>query len=292
MTMLLLAILAASLVGSLHCAGMCGPFLAFVVGAGPRTFADSAPGAHGGTRVEASAFALQCAYHAARGAGYALLGAAAGAAGHLVDLAGALTGLQPLAAGLAGLTLVALGAAALCRLTGWGGARLPAPLARLSRVGLPARVAGLLRRAQVRALRLPPTSRALAIGATTTLLPCGWLYAFAVTAAGTGAPLPGLLVMAVFWLGTLPVLVSLGALVRGTTRRFGPRWQAIGGIALVGLGLCTLMGRVRLEPRSLARTVEAGRSATAVPALGERPACCAGALDEPSAEDGESDGPR
>ena len=68
MTAILAAVLAASLVGSLHCAGMCGPFLAFVVGAGPS--------AAGGP----SALRLQVAYHAARGLGYALLGAAAGSA--------------------------------------------------------------------------------------------------------------------------------------------------------------------------------------------------------------------
>jgi len=296
MTTLLLAILAASLVGSLHCAGMCGPFLAFVVGAGAR--ADGAPGraASDAPRPSASALRLQLAYHLARGVGYTLLGAAAGAAGHFVDLAGALSGLRPLAAVLAGATLVILGLVTLARLFGWSTLLARGPLARMTRAGLPGGAARLLRSAQARALRLPPTTRALAIGATTTLLPCGWLYAFAVTAAGTGAPLSGMLVMAVFWAGTLPVLVSLGAAVRGATRVFGPRLRAVTSAALVALGLFTLAGRLELEPLALARTAEAQHAGSAVPAPDTPPACCAPLAAEPTipptAPNGASDGVR
>jgi sulfite exporter TauE/SafE len=292
MTTLLLAILTASLVGSLHCAGMCGPFLAFVVGAGPASAAGASRGTHGGSQRSASAWRLQLAYHLARGVGYTLLGATAGAAGHLVDLAGALSGLQPLAAALAGLTLVVIGLSTLAHLSGWRALTARGPLARLTRAGLPAGLAGLLRRVQSRALRLPPTGRALAIGATTTLLPCGWLYAFAVTAAGTGAPLAGMLVMAVFWAGTLPVLVSLGAAVRSATRLFGPRLRASASLALVVLGLFTLSGRLQLEPLALARTVEAEQSDAGAPSTESPPACCAERKDEASSQDGANDGVR
>ncbi|MEZ6016492.1 MAG: sulfite exporter TauE/SafE family protein [Planctomycetota bacterium] len=278
MEALLAAVLAASLVGSLHCAGMCGPFLAFVVGAGPARPAGPQASAPAGAPQRATrqygALRLQLAYHSARGLGYVLLGAAAGAAGHFIDLAGALTGLRPLAAGLAGLTLVVLGAVALARLAG-----LRTPGARAWR--LPEGPARALRAAQARALRMPPVTRALAIGATTTFLPCGWLYAFAVTAAGTGAPARGALVMAVFWAGTLPVLVALGAAVRGATRLAGPRLQAVASVALVVLGLWTLAGRVTLEPLALAQAVEAqavqaSGEALAAPAPDALPPCCAG----------------
>jgi len=266
---LLPAVLAASLVGSMHCAGMCGPFLAFVVGAGRGS----------------SAARLQVAYHGARGAGYALLGAAAGATGQLVDLAGLLAGLEPLAAAIAGATLLLIGIGALLRLAGL---RLSAP-----RLGVPARAARLLRDLQARALRLPPTSRALAIGATTTFLPCGWLYAFAVTAAGTAHPLRGLAVMLVFWAGTLPILVFLGAAVRGAGRAFGPRTQALASLALVVLGLWTLLGRAALAPFAIARDVEARASlahedpldevrAPATPTPGAPLPCCTPTTDDGS----------
>jgi len=247
------AVLAASLVGSLHCAGMCGPFLAFVVGAGPR-----------GT----GALRLQAAYHAARGAGYMTLGAAAGAAGALLDLAGGLAGLQPVAAAVAGATLVLLGVATLARLAGL---RL-----RFGALALPEGLARRVRAAQTRALGLSPLARALAIGATTTLLPCGWLYAFAVTAAGTGAALAGAAVMLVFWLGTLPILVSLGAALRGATRRFGPRLEAAASVLLVALGLFALSGRGALSPAALAATASAREAAgAAIPDPHSVPACCA-----------------
>ena len=40
-------------------------------------------------------------------------------------------------------------------------------------------------------------------------MPCGWLYTFAIVAAGTGSPWQGALVMAVFWSGTVPIMVAL-----------------------------------------------------------------------------------
>jgi sulfite exporter TauE/SafE len=64
---------------------------------------------------------------------------------------------------------------------------------------------------------LPAWARSGALGLLSALLPCGWLWAFVATAAGTGRPASGAAVMAVFWLGTLPVLVSLGA----AAARFG-----------------------------------------------------------------------
>jgi sulfite exporter TauE/SafE len=60
-----------------------------------------------------------------------------------------------------------------------------------------------------RAKKLPPIQRAFAIGALTSLMPCGWLYTFAITAAGTGSPLWGVVVMAVFWAGTVPIMAAL-----------------------------------------------------------------------------------
>ena len=91
--------------------------------------------------------------------------------------------------------------------------------------------------------------------------------------------------MAVFWAGTLPVLVSLGAAVRGASRALGPRFQALASAALVALGLWTLVGRAGLEPLTLARSVEAGQPAGAsVPDAGAVPACCAARGEATSTE--------
>src|SRR5690606_18807129 len=55
--------------------------------------------------------------------------------------------------------------------------------------------------------------RAALLGVSTGLLPCGWLYAFALSAAATGSARDGALVMAAFWLGSVPALVGVGAIV-------------------------------------------------------------------------------
>src|SRR5206468_320502 len=97
MTALVLGVFLASLLGSLHCAGMCGAFLAIAVtGVGP---GESRP----------RQFPLQAAYHLGRLATYTALGLAAGAAGRLLDLTSVLAGARPVAATLAGATLLAFG---------------------------------------------------------------------------------------------------------------------------------------------------------------------------------------
>lgn len=48
------------------------------------------------------------------------------------------------------------------------------------------------------------------LGLLNGLLPCGLVYFFAVTAASTGSPFWGALVMFIFGLSTIPALFSLG----------------------------------------------------------------------------------
>jgi sulfite exporter TauE/SafE len=51
------------------------------------------------------------------------------------------------------------------------------------------------------------------LGMLNGLLPCGLVYFFAVTAASTGSPISGALVMLIFGLSTIPALFSLGFFV-------------------------------------------------------------------------------
>jgi len=51
------------------------------------------------------------------------------------------------------------------------------------------------------------------IGLLNGLLPCGFVYFFAITAASTGSSLYGALVMLIFGLSTIPALFSLGFFV-------------------------------------------------------------------------------
>jgi sulfite exporter TauE/SafE len=222
MTALALTVLAASLVGSLHCAGMCGPFVAFYAGA---------PGHRRGW----PALSGHAAYSAGRLAAYTALGALAGTAGAALDATGTLVGVHRAAAILAGLLIA-----------GWGLAAVAAALgARVPPVVAPRSAAALVSGALARFARRPPLVRALALGMLTGGLPCGWLWAFVVTAAGTGSAVGGAGLMAVFWLGTLPVMVALGVglgAVAGPLRRHVPVACAV---AMIVVGLLAIAGRVR-----------------------------------------------
>ena len=250
MITLVATVLVASLLGSLHCAGMCGPFVAFAVGQ-----------PEGGQ----SRVGLQIAYHGGRLITYTLLGAIAGSLGALLDMTSTLAGLQPVAMVLAGGLMIALGVAELLRHFGH----------RIAHLAPPKLLVQTVQRGQRFALALRPTRRALAIGLLTTLLPCGWLYAFALTAAGTGSTLYGAVVMAVFWVGTLPVLVSLGASVQLALGALGKRLPLVCAMALIVVGLTTIAGRFGLEPAALAQAVEASHSVgDAAPDPTQLPACC------------------
>lgn len=228
MMALLGAVLVASLMGSFHCAGMCGAFVAVAAAdLGPRP---------DGARPPAR-WALMGAYNAGRLVSYVLLGAVMGAAGGAADLGGKLAGLQETAAVLAGSAMVVFGSVGLARAAG-------------VRVGAGARAGGrgvlatLAARGHRAAFSWPPLERALAIGLLTTLLPCGWLYAFAITAAGTGDAAWGAATMAVFWVGTLPVMAALGA---GAVRLAGPLKRhapVAAGVLLVAGGAWTVQARL------------------------------------------------
>lgn len=233
---LIAAVFTASVLGSLHCVGMCGAFLAFALG---ETDPAQRP-------TPAQKWRRQAAYHGGRGITYVLLGVAAGLAGKLLDLGGALAGLQSVALPLAGLTIVGFGLATLLRHHGVA----------LKKFRPPKRWTRLIARGHGAAMKLPPESRALTIGLLTTLLPCGWLYAFAVTAAGTASPALGALTMFAFWAGTLPALVSLGVGFQHLLGPLGRRLPTATCLLMIAVGLYTLVGRGTLVPTAMAAHLE------------------------------------
>ena len=60
------------------------------------------------------------------------------------------------------------------------------------------------------------------LGMLNGLLPCGFVYFFAITAASTASPMYGALVMVIFGLSTIPALFSLGFFV-GLFKKSGLR---------------------------------------------------------------------
>ncbi len=220
MTGLLLTVFAASLVGSLHCVGMCGPFVAFYSGS---------DGSSGTRRLFSHA-----AYSGGRLATYVLFGLAAGTVGAALDVAGSLAGFQRIAAVLAGATMVLWGVLALLQIRG----------VRVFNHGSGnGRVARLFRRGFSMVSDKPPVVRASVVGVLSGFLPCGWLWAFVVTAAGTGSALAGASVMTAFWAGTVPALLAVGfgtQLASAPLRRHVP---AVTAVLLVALGLFAILGR-------------------------------------------------
>lgn len=221
---LVLAVLGASLLGSPHCAAMCGGFVCF--------YAGDAAGSRRGTVGHA-------AYNLGRLLSYVLLGTVAGFLGARLDEAGDFAGVQRAAAVVAGALMVGWG---LSRIAAAYGVRVPGlggpPLALQRRLG------GLLRAVGDR----PLVVRAAALGLVTTLLPCGWLWTFVLTAAGTASPLTGALVMATFWLGTLPVMTALGVGVQRAAGPFRRRLPVISAAVLVVLGSLSLAGKLQVGP--------------------------------------------
>jgi sulfite exporter TauE/SafE len=81
----------------------------------------------------------------------------------------------------------------------------------------------------------------LLIGMTTTLLPCGWLYAFLALAVASADPGSAIVILFVFWLGTLPVMATFGFAGARLISKIGSRRPLITGILMVIGGLSSIM---------------------------------------------------
>jgi sulfite exporter TauE/SafE len=255
MLALLSAVLIASLLGSTHCAGMCGAFVAFAVGTGNASTNKRPP----------SRFALNTAYNLGRLTTYITLGAIAGALGAAFDLGGSLIGIQRTAAYIAGAVMVLFGLRALLAHFG----------VQLRRVPLPATLVNLARAGHARAFDLPPIARAATVGLLTTLLPCGWLYAFVIVSTGTASPLTGAASMAAFWLGTLPMMAAIGIGVQSIAGRLRRHLPLVTSLILVATGLWTLAGRL-IVPSNMTLPVPVGidQARNAVPSGADAAAHC------------------
>ena len=217
---LALAVLAASLLGSVHCAAMCGAFVCFYT-AGPKASRSVEAAGHG-------------AYNLGRLLAYVTLGLIGGALGLGLDSAGARAGIQQGAAIVAGLLMIAWGTHALLAA---GGVRVAGP-------AVPRAWQQAMGGVVMSVRTSPPVTRAFVTGLATALLPCGWLWAFVITAAGTGTPLAAAGTMAVFWMGTLPMMVAVGAGARRFAGRFGARLPVASAVVVILLGALSIGGRL------------------------------------------------
>ncbi len=217
-------VLIASLVGSVHCAGMCGGFVCF--------YAGSAQG------NEPAALRAHAMYNVGRLTSYLLLGTLAGLLGAGVSQAGALVGIGHAAAVVAGALMVGWAVSTMAAQRGVSLSTLHAPVSWQRALG---RV--------LHAVREQPLGvRAALTGLFTTMLPCGWLYVFVATAGGTGSVRSAVITMAVFWLGTVPALVAVGVGAQTLLAPFRRRLPALSAAVVLVMGLLSMSGR--LLPRT------------------------------------------
>jgi sulfite exporter TauE/SafE len=259
------AIFVTSLLGSLHCAGMCGGLVALAVTPGRMT---SNPSTRRGAVARGAG--LHAAYHGGRLAGYMILGAVFGGLGAALQRSGALVGLQRTAGPLAGGLIIVLAAMGLLRALG---VRIPAVHGR----GI---LGSRLARPHAAAQRWSALPRSAAIGALSGLLPCGWLYMFLIASAGTGRVGTGALVMAAFWAGSVPILILVAAGVQTFGRLLGRHVPVLMSLALLAIGIWTAgarTGMAAVSPADLAvpRVLEASGGTGPLPGIApEQAPCC------------------
>ncbi|MFC5549056.1 sulfite exporter TauE/SafE family protein [Massilia aerilata] len=235
------------LLGSVHCAGMCGGIVGALSLAPSR--GQAVPVTVRLVPPARPALLNVLAYNAGRIGSYMLAGALAGGVG---QGAGALSRLPALQAGgywMANLMLALLG---LYLMDVWRG------LARLEQGGqiLWRRVQPLLRHVRPSNGSAFGPARMLAAGALWGWLPCGMVYSVLLTAMLSGSALGGALAMLAFGLGTLPMLLGLGLL--GARLRAGLRLRGVRlacGALVLGFGLLGLARAAGGLPHSWLETL-------------------------------------
>ncbi len=222
MLILLGTVFLASLLGSLHCVGMCGPF-ALLASSNPRG--------------RSAAVVPTMAYSLGRLITYSVIGLIFGGLGMAINRGSAINQWQQTATYLAGGLMIGVGLIALARCFG-------------VRIPLPTIVSPLQKFLQAnfqRTIQLSPLPRALAIGMLTSLMPCGWLYTFGITAAGTGNPFSGMILMMVFWAGTVPIMTALMLGVSRIGSGLQQRIPLMMAMLVVLLGVFTIAFRAPVD---------------------------------------------
>ena len=205
------AVLMASLLGSGHCALMCG-----------------------GLVVSAARSAWQqFFYHVGRLMGYVALGAISGWLGHNA-INNFPAGASEVIAWLIALSFIVLG------VIGWKGGSW-----HLSFPGGQA-----LNRWTVSAFqhftdtkKQPRKYYAGVVGMLSIFLPCGWLYSFVLASISIADPLKGAWMMLVFWIGTLPALIVSPLILKKLFSLTGNYAPKISALLLIAAGILPILFR-------------------------------------------------
>jgi sulfite exporter TauE/SafE/copper chaperone CopZ len=230
------ALLSAGLLTSVHCVGMCG---GIALSQAARAFGPMEEGRPGPVsymrRLSPSLL-----YNTGRIISYTVLGAAIGGLGSILDFS---MEAKALLMAVAALFMVLFGLKNL-------GLRLPTPIQKLLTPFTRGRSKGIAAWASARG--------PLTVGLANGFMPCGPLQAMQLYALGTGDALKGGLSMFLFAIGTVPLMLGLGAAAAWIPRRLGAVASRASAVLVIALGLVT-GGRA------------AALAGIALPAFGYRP---------------------
>ncbi len=94
--------------------------------------------------------------------------------------------------------------------------------------------------------RLPPAISALPLGLLFGFIPCGYLYAVAITAAQSASVATGALMLFAFGLGTAPSLLLFGGAAHWLSGRVRTWMLRIAGLVVAGMGVINLIKHMRM----------------------------------------------
>ena len=82
--------------------------------------------------------------------------------------------------------------------------------------------------------------RAAFVGFFTVFLPCGWLYGFILMALATRSALSGAMILSVFWLGTIPALMSSRVIIQAVFARLGVKGARVVSLVMILAALISM----------------------------------------------------
>ncbi len=284
---LFVATVSASIVGSIHCVGMCGPFTMIAthtpaIPLGAKASIDSINSTSQGYITRYLATLRLVAYHLGRLSTYLVLGVIAGLAGTIVNHAGATVGWSGIAAIMVGLSMIVFGFARLAMMMqATQSVRHSASMEKWTK-----RILAVGKRFQ----STSPIQKAYVLGLITTWLPCGWLYLFALAASSTGSVGRATWMMFAFWIGTLPLLSLLAIGSESLRNRhvfsnlarvpvlgmvFRVPLQVVVAFLMIGFGGYTIAFRSQISLEGMISPIHAGElNQASIAALGDEPLPC------------------
>ena len=203
------------LLGSAHCIGMCGGFVAMYSLKKPTT---------------RPALPYHVLYNLGRISTYSVLGGILGYVGSFVAYAGEHRGIPGAVLLIAGMVMVLMG----LNIAGVLGKRGLFEGAEIAETGL-------FRNVFRRILTIESVWGTFLLGLLLGFLPCGLLYPIFMSAAASGGFFSGMLIMAVFGASTIPALMAFGFLVSRIRPHLKSMMFRIAAILIVLLGVRTLL---------------------------------------------------